>query len=63
MHDDDTINEESAMIMMRSLVHNDSVTELGLPSSLRHKDSVKREIQNINFARIKHNSKSLKVYF
>jgi len=35
LHGDDTIDEESAMIIMRSLHHNNYITTLWLPSRLR----------------------------
>ncbi|XP_065900939.1 protein NLRC3-like [Dysidea avara] len=56
-----TIDEESAMIIMRSLYHNNSITELRFPYKLRHSDNVKREVEHINITRRKCNTQELEV--
>ncbi|XP_065890344.1 protein NLRC3-like isoform X2 [Dysidea avara] len=49
---DDTIDEELAMIIMKSLYYNNSITILDLPCKLQHNDRVKREFENINYTRL-----------
>ena len=58
------MDEESTMIVIRSLHHN-SITNLSLPSQLEYKliSNVKREVELINSARRKCNAQELKVNF
>ena len=59
--DDDTIDEVSVMIIMRSLYHNNSITKLELHWRLIDSDDVKREVEHINSTRSKCNVLELKV--
>ena len=59
---DDTMDKESAMIIMRSLHCNNSFTKLYLPYRLCHNDSVKKEVRKINSRRNKCNVQELKPY-
>ena len=64
LHDDyDTIDEQSAMIIMRSLHHNNSITQLNLSKTLKDKDKVKREVEHINSTRRKCNIQTLVVKY
>ena len=58
----DTIDEQSAMIIMRSLHHNNSITTLYLPPTLKDNDNVKREVEHINSTRRKCNIQELVFY-
>ena len=60
--DDDTVDEESAMIIMRSLHHNNSITKLWLPSRLKDNDNVMREVECINSTRRKCDVQELEYY-
>ncbi|XP_065901186.1 protein NLRC3-like isoform X3 [Dysidea avara] len=61
LYDDDTIDEQSAMIIMRSLHHNNSITKLQLPHTLKY--NVKREVEHINSTRRKCNIQELVVFY
>jgi len=61
LYNNDRIDEESAMIMMRSLHHNNYITKLELPLMLRFNDNVKREVENINNTRRKCNIQKLTI--
>ena len=64
LYGSDTIDEQSAMIIMRSLHHNNSITKLYLPHTPKNKDNVKREVEHINITRRKCNIQELEVdYF
>ncbi|XP_065901177.1 protein NLRC3-like [Dysidea avara] len=56
---DDIVDEQSAMIIMRSLHHNNSITMLSLPFTLVENDNVKTEIEDINSTRRKCNIQEL----
>ena len=58
---DDIIDEQSAMIIMRSLHHNNSITTLELPRTLKNKDNVKKEVEHINSRRRKCSKQELEV--
>ena len=65
---DDTLDEESAMIIMKSMYNNNSINELHLPETLKDNDNVKSEAENINKIRTNFNKKEAKfeygtVYF
>ena len=49
--DDDTVDEEFVMMIIRSLYHNNSITKLGFPCRLRQSDEMIKEIEKINSAR------------
>ena len=59
LYGDVTIDEQSAMIIMRSLHHNNSITKLKLPKTLKNNDNVKREVEHINSTRRKCNIQEL----
>ena len=63
LYGDDTIDEESAIIIMRSLHHNNSITTLNLPNTLVDNDNVKREVEHINSTRRKCNIQELEVTY
>jgi len=48
---DDTLDEESAMIIMKSIYKNNSIDMLCLPVTLKANDNVKTEAENINTTR------------
>ena len=62
-NDDDTIDEESAMIIMRSLYHNNSITKLWLPYRLQYNDNVEREGEHINSTRRKCSTQEVTVSY
>ena len=45
---DYTLDEESAMIIMKSMYNNNSINKLHLPRTLKENDNVKSEAENIN---------------
>ena len=57
---DDTLDEESAMIIMKSMYNNNSINELWLPRTLEDNDNVKSEAENINKIRTNFNKKEVK---
>ena len=57
--DSQTMDKESAMIMIGSLHCNDTISELHLPYKLRNDDSIKEEVVKINNKRCSHNLQNL----
>ena len=62
LYGDDSIDEESAMIIMRSVHHNNSITKLLLPSRQAYNDNVLREVKLINSTRRKCDIQELKYH-
>ena len=61
LYGDDTIDEKSAMIIIRS-IYNSSITKLELPEKLEDNcDNVKREVEHINSTRKKCDIQELEV--
>ena len=63
LHNDDTIDDKSSMIIMRSLHCNNSITKLWLPIIQKDDDNVKREVEHINSTRAKCDIKQLEVNY
>ena len=59
--DDHTMDEESAMIIMRSLHCNNTITKLVVSSKLYNDDSVQREVTKINKRRNEYNVQEVTV--
>jgi len=61
----DTLNEFSAMIIMRGLHYNNSINKLWLPKGVEDNsgNNIKREIKKINSARCKYGIHELKVKY
>ena len=57
---DDTLDEESAMIIMKSMYNNNSINELHLPETLEDNDNLKIEVENINETRSNFNMEEVK---
>ena len=60
---DDTLDEESAMIIMKSMYNNNSINELWLPGTLKENDNVKSEAENINKTRSNFNMEEVKIEY
>ena len=61
LYGDDTIHKDPAMIIMRSLHHNNSITKLWLPYRLKYNYNVEREVEYINITRRKCNIQELEL--
>ena len=59
LYDNETADKESAMIIMRSLHCNNTITALNLPNKLNYDDGVKGEVIKINNRRKKCNVQKL----
>ena len=59
---DDTMDEKSAMIIMKSRHHNDTITGLSLCFELYTNDSVKETVIKINRRRFKSGQANLYLY-
>ena len=62
LYGDDTIDEESAMIMISSLYSNNSIIKLELPVKLVDNDMLKRKADEINSTRKKCNVQEFEVH-
>ena len=60
---DDILDEESVMIIMKSMYNNNSINELYLPKALKDNDNVKSEAENINKTRSNFNMEEVNFYY
>jgi len=56
---DETLAEESDMILIRSLNHNNTITKLWLPDTLFYNESIQQVLRQINITREKDNVQTL----